>query len=53
MFICKQQINLITQFFIDITLQKILESDRSRTFWTITPKQEFCQAWNLQWNVTN
>ena len=30
-----------------------MQSDWSRTFWAITPKQEFCQTSGLQWKVKN
>ena len=39
-------------FSRDITISK-MQSNLSRTFWSITQKQEFCQRWALWWKVKN
>ena len=29
------------------------KSDWPRIFWAITPEEEFCWAWSLQWKIEN
>ena len=32
---------------------KILQSDWSRTFWSISQESDFCGIWDLSWNKAN
>ena len=45
MLICKQKINLVPQFILQIL------HFWPRIFWGITPEQEFCQTRGLGWKV--
>ena len=46
------KIKFIIHFSWDTTL-RILQFDWLTAFWAITRKAEFCQMWNLRWNVYN
>ena len=48
----KQQ-NFNLQLIKMVCTSKFLQSDWPRTFWALTPEQEFCQTWGLRWKVKN